>query len=112
MVAYNIRSPTIYNIKKQKDQLQSFMASSDSVKVPSKVTYIETALWQGCVKVVYSIMFQKRTHDWAYNWKAQVFLLWNQNNFSDGWQQKFKDGHGNRKLNVSGEMLFTNVQTA
>jgi hypothetical protein len=32
--------------------------------------------------------------------------------FSNGWQQKFKDGHGNKKLNVSGEVLSANVQTA
>jgi hypothetical protein len=32
MAAYNISSSATYNIKKQKDQLQSFIASSDSVK--------------------------------------------------------------------------------
>ena len=32
MAVYNIRSSAIYNIKKQKDQLQSIMASSDNVK--------------------------------------------------------------------------------
>jgi hypothetical protein len=31
MAAYGIRSSAIYNIKKQKDQLQAFMPSSDSV---------------------------------------------------------------------------------
>jgi hypothetical protein len=32
MAAYSIGSSAVYNIKKQKDQLQSFMASSDSAK--------------------------------------------------------------------------------
>jgi hypothetical protein len=32
MASYNIGSSTVYDIKKQKDQLQSFMASSGSVR--------------------------------------------------------------------------------
>ena len=32
MISYNTGSSTIYDIKKQKDQLQSFMAQSKSVK--------------------------------------------------------------------------------
>ena len=32
MISYNTGSPTIYDIKKQKDQLQSFMTPSKSVK--------------------------------------------------------------------------------
>jgi hypothetical protein len=38
----NIISSTVYDVKKQKDQLVSFMASDESVKGPVQATHIET----------------------------------------------------------------------
>jgi hypothetical protein len=32
--------------------------------------------------------------------------------FSNGWQQNFKDCHGIRELNISGEVLFTDDEAA
>ena len=37
---------------------------------PFKVIYIETSVWQGALKVVYSSAFHRNTHAWAYNWKT------------------------------------------
>jgi len=39
--SYNIRS-TVYNVKKQKDHIVSFMASGESVKGPFQAIHIET----------------------------------------------------------------------
>jgi hypothetical protein len=43
LASYNIGSLTIYNARKQKDQLGLFMASGESVKGPFQVMDIETA---------------------------------------------------------------------
>jgi hypothetical protein len=64
-------SPTLYDMKKPKDQLQSFMASSESGKDPCKWQILEEPKWMQLDKVLckwFAGTNSKTKHAWLGLW--------------------------------------------
>lgn len=69
MDIYNTELLTAYDMKKQKDQFQSFAASSESVKCLFKQQTLKQpklVIMDSVTQVVYSNEFPKKTCDWVY----------------------------------------------
>jgi Tc5 transposase DNA-binding domain. len=107
MAAYNIGSSTISDMKKQKDQLQSFMASSESVKglwkwQTSQQPYDKMLYkWFTAVRSKGEPMTGPKIERLKKSFYDEIKIT-DKCSFSYDWQQNFKDCHGIRKLNIIG----------
>jgi hypothetical protein len=121
MAAYNIGSSTIYDIRKQKDQLRSFLASSENVKGLLKRQTLKQPKLAQLDKVLYTWFTTMRSEGKPVTGpmiieKAKSFYdemkITDKCTFSEGWLRNFKQRHGIRKRDVSGEVLSADVEAA
>ncbi|GBM70630.1 Jerky [Araneus ventricosus] len=122
MNEFNIGSSTIYDIKKQKDELMKFasqsvttekLASRQTLKKP-KLEQLDSVLfkWFSAVcsegKPVTGPMIVEK----AKKFGQDLGVAESECNYSDGWLRNFKFRHGIRRLDVTGETLSANQNSA
>jgi DDE superfamily endonuclease./Tc5 transposase DNA-binding domain./CENP-B N-terminal DNA-binding domain. len=121
MAAYNIGSSTIYDIRKQKDQLRSFLASSENVKDLLKRQTLKQPKLAQLDKVLYTWFTTMRSEGKPVTGpliieKAKSFYdemkITEKCTFSEGWLRNFKQRHGIRKRDVSGKVMSADVEAA
>ena len=113
MAEYGVSSSTLYSLKKQKDELLSFVASTESPK--SKIQNRKTirgAKIQDLDSALY-LWFKARRSDGKAVSKAALIDeaktlkedlgIEGECNFSVGWLRSFKERHGIHRLKVQGE---------
>ncbi|GFT02822.1 jerky protein homolog [Nephila pilipes] len=114
---FNIGSSTIYDIKKQKEQIKKFaseaviaknMESRHTLKKP-KLEILDSALYawfnakRSEGKTVTGPMITEKAKEFHRNLNVESTCV-----FSEGWLQKFKNRHGIRKLHAAGESKSAN----
>jgi len=121
MAAYNIGSSTIYDIRKQKDQLRLFLASSENVKGLLKRQTLKQPKLAQLDKVLYRWFTTMRSEGKPVTGpmiieKAKSLYdemkVSEKCTFSEGWLRNFKQRHGIRKRDVSGDVLSADVEAA
>jgi hypothetical protein len=83
--SHNMGLSSICDVKKEKDQLWSFMESSEIVKdllkwqawTEPKLMQLDKALY----KWFTTVCLEWKMCDWDYNWNGGVFLWWNKNDW-------------------------------
>ncbi|KAM3919534.1 large ribosomal subunit protein uL23m isoform 1-T1 [Leptodactylus fuscus] len=113
MEEFNIGSSTIYDIKKRKDQLCSFVASSETMRGLMKRQTLKQPKLAQLDKVVYKWFSEMRSQGITVTGpmiieKAKAFYaemeITEKCIFSDGWLRNFKERHGIRKMSSTGEL--------
>ncbi|KAM4018545.1 large ribosomal subunit protein uL23m isoform 1-T1 [Anomaloglossus baeobatrachus] len=120
MEEFNIGSSTIYDIKKRKDQLCSFVASSETMRGLMKRQTLKQPKLAQLDKVVYSWFTEMRSQGIIVTGpmiieKAKAFYaemeITEKCIFSDGWLRNFKERHGIRKMSSTGELCSEDAET-
>ncbi|XP_069821771.1 large ribosomal subunit protein uL23m isoform X1 [Dendropsophus ebraccatus] len=120
MEEYNIGSSTIYDIKKRKDQLCSFVASSETMRGLMKRQTLKQPKLAQLDKVVYMWFSEMRSQGIAVTGpmiieKAKAFYtemeITEKCIFSEGWLRNFKERHGIRKMSSTGELCSEDAET-
>ncbi|XP_066439178.1 large ribosomal subunit protein uL23m isoform X1 [Eleutherodactylus coqui] len=113
MEQFNIGSSTIYDIKKRKDQLCSFVASSETMRGLMKRHTLKQPKLAQLDKIVYKWFSEMRSQGISVTGpmiieKAKAFYaemeITEKCIFSDGWLRNFKERHGIRKMSSTGEL--------
>lgn len=114
---YNIGKQTVRDIVKKKDDLQRFVASSDSTRAISERRTLKKPTFQEIDDAMTKWFLEKRTQGvpvsgpmcvrQAENFHKQLKI---EGNFSasSGWLYRFKKRHGIRELSIQGEKLSAN----
>ncbi|KAG8563859.1 hypothetical protein GDO81_016221 [Engystomops pustulosus] len=120
MEEFNIGSSTIYDIKKRKDQLCSFVASSETMRGLMKRQTLKQPKLAHLDKVVYQWFSEMRSQGINVTGpmiieKAKAFYaemeITEKCIFSDGWLRNFKERHGLRKISSTGELCSEDPET-
>lgn len=118
---YGIGDTTVYDIKKSSAKLQQFMLNSESEKGFENRKTLHTAKLHDLDSALYKWFSLKRSEGAAISGpmlieKGKDFYekmkLTEPCTFSEGWLTRFKDRHGIRKLDVSGEQKSADVDAA
>lgn len=121
MEEYNIGSSTIYDIKKRKDQLCSFVASSETMRGLMKRQTLKQPKLAQLDKLVYQWFTEMRSQGITVTGpmiieKAKAFYaemeITEKCIFSDGWLRNFKERHGIRKMSSTGELCSEDAESA
>lgn len=115
MSEFNISSSTIYDLKKQKPQLENFVSQSATVKSLDKRQTLKKPKLENLDSALWTWFSAKRAEGKPVTGpmiieKAKIFydeLKLPESeipNFSKGWLHNFKIRHGIRKLDISGEI--------
>lgn len=118
----NIGSSTIYDIKKQKDELMKFasqsattekLASRQTLKRP-KLEQLDSVLfkWFSAVRSEGKPVTGPMIVEKAKKFGQDLGVAESECNYSDGWLRNFKFRHGIRRLDVTGETLSANQNSA
>lgn len=118
MNEFNIGSSTIYDIKKQKDELMKFasqsvttekLASRQTLKKP-KLEQLDSVLfkWFSAVRSEGKPVTGPMIVEKAKKFGQDLGVAESECNYSDGWLRNFKFRHGIRRLDVTGETLSAN----
>ncbi|XP_056382835.1 39S ribosomal protein L23, mitochondrial isoform X1 [Hyla sarda] len=119
MEEFNIGSSTIYDIKKRKDQLCSFVASSETMRGLMKRQTLKQPKLAQLDKVVYRWFTDMRSQGITVTGpmiidKAKAFYaemeITEKCIFSDGWLRNFKERHGIRKMSSTGELCTEDAE--
>ncbi|GBN63782.1 Jerky [Araneus ventricosus] len=122
MNEFNIGSSTIYDIKKQKDELMKFasqsvttekLASRQTLKKP-KLEQLDSVLfkWFSAVRSEGKPVTGPMIVEKAKKFGQDLGVAESECNYSDGWLRNFKFRHGIRRLDVTGETLSANQNSA
>ncbi|KFM65526.1 Jerky protein, partial [Stegodyphus mimosarum] len=122
MNEFNIGSSTIYDIKKQKDELMKFasqsvttekLASRKTLKKP-KLEQLDSVLfkWFSAVRSEGKPVTGPMIVEKAKKFGQDLGVAESECNYSDGWLRNFKFRHGIRRLDVTGETLSANQNSA
>ncbi|GBO21549.1 Jerky [Araneus ventricosus] len=122
MNEFNIGSSTIYDIKKQKDELMKFasqsvttekLASRQTLKKP-KLEQLDSVLfkWFSAVRSKGKPVTGPMIVEKAKKFGQDLGVAESECNYSDGWLRNFKFRHGIRRLDVTGETLSANQNSA
>ncbi|XP_042910039.1 jerky protein homolog [Parasteatoda tepidariorum] len=121
MNEFNIGSSTIYDIKKQKDELIKFayqsitekLASRQMLKKP-KLEQLDSVLfkWFSIVRSEGKSVTGPMIVEKAKKFGQDLGVAESECNYSDGWLRNFKFRHGIRRLDVTGETLSANQNSA
>lgn len=118
---YGIGETTVYDIKKSSAKLKTFMSNSESEKGFHDRKTLHTAKLQDLDSALYKWFSLKRSEGAAISGpilieKGREFYekmkITEPCAFSEGWLTRFKDRHGIRKLDVSGEQKSADVDAA
>ncbi|XP_075693735.1 large ribosomal subunit protein uL23m isoform X1 [Rhinoderma darwinii] len=120
MEEFNIGSSTIYDIKKRKDQLCSFVASSETMKGLMKRQTLKQPKLAQLDKVVYRWFTEIRSRGITVTGpmiigKAKAFYaemeMTEKCIFSEGWLRNFKERHGIRKVSDTAELFSKDAES-
>lgn len=122
MNEFNVGSSTIYDIKKQKDELMKFasqsattekLSSRQTLKKP-KLEQLDSVLykWFSAVRSEGKPVTGPMVIEKAKKLGQDLGVAESECNFSDGWLRNFKFRHGIRRLDVTGETLSANKDSA
>ncbi|XP_073514846.1 large ribosomal subunit protein uL23m isoform X1 [Phyllobates terribilis] len=120
MEEFNIGSSTIYDIKKRKDQLCSFVASSETMRGLMKRQTLKQPKLAQLDKMVYRWFSEMRSQGITVTGpmiieKAKAFYaemeITEKCIFSDGWLRNFKERHGIRKMSSTGELCSEDAES-
>ena len=121
MEEYKVVSSTLYDIKKQSGQLRKFLMETESKKVAEtrktlhqsrseeldRVLYEWFALKRSEGACISGPMLQEKAKELQAKLNAEAECK-----FSVGWLNRFKERHGIRKLDVSGEQKSADTESA
>ncbi|XP_035212156.1 jerky protein homolog [Stegodyphus dumicola] len=121
MNQFNIGSSTIYDIKKQKDELMKFasqsvttekLASRQTLKKP-KLEQLDSVLfkWFSAVRSEGKPVTGPMIVEKAKKFGQDLGVAESECNYSDGWLRNFKFRHGIRRLDVTGEKIYNADET-
>ncbi|GBM57218.1 Jerky [Araneus ventricosus] len=122
MNEFNIGSSTIYDIKKQKDELMKFasqsvttekLASRQTLKKP-KLEQLDSVLfkWFSAERSEGKPVTGPMIVEKAKKFGQDLGVAESECNYSDGWFRNFKFRHGIRRLDVTGETFSANQNSA
>lgn len=123
MNEFNIGSSTIYDIKKQKDELMHFASQSVTAeKLTSSRQTLKKPKLEQLDSVLYKWFSAKRAEgkpvtgpmiiEKAKKFREDLNMAEDDCNFSEGWLRNFKFRHGIRRLDVTGETRSANEDSA